>query len=136
MTDPRIIELAALSPLEYDHRREQAAKDIDIRVTTLDNMVKAEQRKSDSATGFSLREIEPCSEPVDGDALLDNITQAVRRYLVLPPNGAEVIALWVITAHAFNGFQISPRLHVRSSVCRSWHCPMAPRSAISPTTGA
>ena len=38
----------------------------------------------------------------------------MRRYLVLPPNGAEVIALWVIAAHAFNGFQISPRLNIRS----------------------
>jgi putative DNA primase/helicase len=83
MTDPRIIELASLSALEYEH-------------------------------GFSLREVEVWPESVDGDALLDSITQAVRRYLVLPPNGAEVIALWAVAAHAFNGFQISPRLHVRS----------------------
>ncbi|MEE9250363.1 MAG: DUF3631 domain-containing protein [Alphaproteobacteria bacterium] len=87
---------------------------MDIRVSVLDRMVRAEQRKSEDASGFSLREVEPWTEPVDGGALLDSITQAVRRYLVLPPNGAEVIALWVIAAHAFNGFQISPRLHVRS----------------------
>ena len=56
--------------------------------------------------------------PVDGDALLDSITQAVCRYLVLPPDGAETVALWAIAAHAFNCFQISPRLHVRSPLPR------------------
>ena len=114
MTNQIIIELAALSMLEYEQRREPVAKDMGIRVFVLDRMVRAEQRKSEDASGFSLREVEPWPEPVDGDALLDSITQAVRRYLVLPPNGAEVIALWVIAAHAFNGFQISPRLHIRS----------------------
>ncbi len=114
MIDQRIIELATLSTLEYEQRRDQAAKDMNIRVSVLDRMVRAEQRKSEDASGFSLREVEPWPEPVDGDALLDGISQAVRRYLVLPPNGAEVIALWVIAAHAFNGFQISPRLHIRS----------------------
>ncbi len=115
MIDQRIIELAGLSTLDYEQRRKQAVKELGIeRVSVLDRMVRAEQRKSDDASGFSLREIEPWPEPVDGDALLDSITQAVRRYLVLPPNGAEVVALWIIAAHAFNGFQISPRLHIRS----------------------
>ncbi len=114
MTDQRIIDLAALPPLEYEQRYKQAAKELGIRVSALDRMVRAEQRASEDTAGFSLREVEPWPEPVDGDALLDSITLAVRRYLVLPPNGAEVIALWVIAAHAFNCFQISPRLHFRS----------------------
>ena len=114
MTDQRIRDLAALPQLEYEQRYKQAAKDMNIRVSALDRMVRAEQRASEDTAGFSLHEVEPWPEPVAGDALLDSITQAVRRYLVLPPNGAEVIALWVIAAHAFNGFQISPRLHIRS----------------------
>ncbi len=115
MIDQRIIELAALSTLEYEQRRKQAAKELGIeRVSVFDRMVRAERRKSEDASGFSLHEVEPWPEPVDGDALLDSITHAVRRYLVLPPNGAEVIALWAVKAHAFNCFQISPRLHVRS----------------------
>ncbi len=109
-----IKRLAKLPTLEYEQQRDQVAKDIGIRVGALDRMVRAEQRESEDAAGFSLREVEPWPEPVDGDALLDSIAQAVRRYLVLPPNGAEVIALWVIAAHAFNDFQISPRLHFRS----------------------
>ncbi len=118
MTDQKITDLAALSTLEYEKRRDQAAKDMNIRVSVLDRMVRAEQRKSEDTSGFSLHEVEPWPEPVDGDALLDSIAHAVRRYLVLPPNGAEVVALWVIAAHAFNDFQISPRLHVRSPLPR------------------
>ena len=79
MTDQRIMGLAALPPLEYEQRREPAAKDMGIRVTALDRMVRAEQRKSEDAAGFSLREVEPWPEPVDGDALIDSITQAVCR---------------------------------------------------------
>ena len=109
-----IKRLAKLPQLKYEQQRDQVAKVIGILVGALDRLVRAEQRKSEDAAGFSLREVEPWPEPVDGDALLDGITQAVRRYLVLPPNGAEVISLWVIAAHAFNGFQISPRLHIRS----------------------
>ncbi len=109
MINQRIIELSALSTLEYEQRRKPAAKELGIeRVSALDRMVRAEQRKSEDAAGFCLREVEPWPEPVDGDALLDSITRAVRRYLVLPPDGAEVIALWAIAAHAFNGFQIIP----------------------------
>ncbi len=100
MIDHRIIELATLSTLEYEQRRKQAAKELGIeRVSVLDRMVRAEQRKSEDASGFSLREVEPWPEPVDGDALLDSIAQVVRRYLVLPPNGAEVLALWAIAAN-------------------------------------
>ena len=109
-----IKRLAQLPILEYERRREPAAQEMGIRVTVLDRLVRAEQRKSEDTSGFSLHEVEPWPESVDGDALLDHITLAVRRYLVLPPNGAEVIALWVIMAHGFNGFQISPRLHIRS----------------------
>ena len=59
MIDQRIIELATLSTLEYEQRRDQAAKDMNIRVSVLDRMVRAEQRKSEDASGFSLREVEP-----------------------------------------------------------------------------
>ncbi len=109
-----IKRLAKLPQLKYEQQRDQVAKDIGIRVGALDRMVRAEQRESEDAAGFSLREVESWPKPVNGDTLLDDIVLAVRRYLVLPPNGAEVIALWVIAAHAFNSFQISPRLHIRS----------------------
>ena len=67
MTDPKIIELAALSTLEYEQCRKQAAKELGIeRVSALDRMVRAEQRKSEDAAGFSLHEVEPWPEPVDG----------------------------------------------------------------------
>ncbi len=110
-----IQRLAALPIHEYERCRKAEAKRLDMRTSVLDKEVKSTRPRDDEGNDLGLTEPEPWSEEVDGDALLDSITQAVRRYLVLPPYGAEVIALWVIAAHAFNGFQIRPRLHVRST---------------------
>ncbi len=110
-----IKRLAILSPLEYERVRKPEAKRLKIdRVSVLDAAVKAARPQDSEGNDLGLTEPDPWPEPVDGDALLDNIVLVVRRYLVLPPNGAEAIALWVVAAHAFDCFQISPRLHIRS----------------------
>lgn len=58
--------------------------------------------------------LEPWPEEVDGGALLDAIVRVAREYLVLPPGGAEAIALWSLFAHAHDAFNISPILGVSS----------------------
>ena len=113
-----IQRLAALPTHEYERCRKPEAKRLSMRAPVLDKEVSSARPKDKEGNDLGLTEPDPWPEPVDGDALLDNIAQAVRRYLILPPNGAEVVALWVIAAHAFNYFQISPRLHVRSPLPR------------------
>ena len=51
---------------------------------------------------------------VDGAALLDEITDAIRRHVIMLPHAAEAIALWVVHTHLVERFLISPRLAVRS----------------------
>ena len=63
---------------------------------------------------LELPTIEPWPEPVNGAELLDNICNAVRRYLVLPDGSAEILALWAIHAHAFECFERTPRLAITS----------------------
>lgn len=53
------------------------------------------------AQGLGLEEVEPWPEPVDGAALLDELRQVLRRYVVLPPMAPETLALWVVHTYGF-----------------------------------
>jgi len=56
----------------------------------------------------------PWSQPANADELLNDLTQVFAQYLVLPPGAAEAIALWVLFTHAFEAFDVSPRLALLS----------------------
>lgn len=59
------------------------------------------------------------SEPIEGAALLDELTAAFRRHLILPPNSSEALALWVMFTHAFRVWVYSPRIAITSP---EWGC--------------
>jgi hypothetical protein len=114
-----VIRLAALSPIEYDRARETEAEALGVRVGTLDSEVGA-FRKSEVENGPDqlCAQIEPWPDPVDGAVLLDTLRDSVSSYLFLPSGAAEMIALWVLHAHAVEAFYFTPRLSVRSPVKR------------------
>ena len=108
--DDKIIDLAGLTPLEYEKRRRQEAKKLGVRMPVLDKVVQAERTKAEGKKGLQLADPEPWPERVDGDDLLDALVAAFRRYLALPDGAAEVLALWALHTHAFDLFQVTPRL--------------------------
>src|SRR3954470_3820182 len=58
--------------------------------------------KGGFGSGILAREdVEAWQEPVDGAALLDELCQALTRFVVLPKWGAEALALWVVHTYAF-----------------------------------
>ncbi len=69
--------------------------------------------------GQFLCKLEPSSELVDGAILLNALTAAIRRYVVLEGGAAEAVALWVLHTHALEAFLISPRLAITSVAMRS-----------------
>jgi len=83
-------------------------------VTLLDQLVKP--ARCDAAPGqgrpLDLTEPDPWPEEVDGDALLDEMSAAVRRFVVLDRFSADAVALWVVGVHAFDAWTIFPRLLV------------------------
>src|SRR5216684_4387286 len=56
----------------------------------------------------------PWPNPVDGAELLDEIAATFKRHLVLPPGGAETMALWVLFAHTLDAHDCAPRLLLTS----------------------
>jgi hypothetical protein len=118
-TDAAIKRLAKLTPIEYERERKSAAEKLGIgRVSVLDNAVKAARGENGDTKGqgrpLELPTIEPWPEPLNGADLLDDICNAVKRYLVLPEGSAEVLALWATHTHAFECFEHSPRLAITS----------------------
>jgi len=125
--DPQAISaeierLARLAPVDYDRTREAVAQRLGIRVTTLDGEVEKQRRtlglssaeKITSGRVVTLPTPEPHGGPVNGAALLDELVHAIRRYVALPDQCAEAIALWVLFAHSLDAFQASPRLVFKS----------------------
>lgn len=111
-------ELAVLSPVEYDRQRKQAAKELGIRETTLDDEIKKRRpkEKTDSRGGGALKlpTHEPWPDPVDGNALANELATAFSRYLALEDGAATAMALWVVHTHAFDAAHITPRLAITS----------------------
>jgi putative DNA primase/helicase len=117
MREETVARLAALPALEYDQIREAEAARLKVRVVTLDEAVKKARGQSgaeDSTSPDFLTDPEPWPEPVNADKLLDDITHVARAHLVLPKGAAEVIALWVLHAHAHHCSGISPVLGITS----------------------
>ncbi len=109
--------LSALSPLEYDRERKDTAKALNCRPETLDKLVKALRPTHEGGLqgrGIDLGTIEPWPEPVNGAEVLNEVAEAISRYLALGPGEADVLAIWSAHAHAFEAFDFSPRLNFSS----------------------
>lgn len=98
--DALLTELAALSLIAYDRRRDAAAKQLSVRVATLDATVAARRPRQEEPDGVGtpvlFTDPEPWPESVDGALLLDDLSTLYTRYVVLPQGGADMLALWTV----------------------------------------
>lgn len=99
--------LARLSPLEYDKVRKEEAAALGVRPGTLDAEVKA-MRKQTAADDTPFEEVEPWPGPVDGAALLDQITATVRRFIICSQETAQAVSLWVALTWFVDVVQVAP----------------------------
>lgn len=113
--EAEIIRLSELDPIKYEQRRKDAAKELGIRATALDREVQRRRQATEEAEGaIDFADPERWPYRVEGAELLDELTAAASRHLVLPAGAAEAIALWVVHSHAHDSARISPILAVTS----------------------
>src|SRR6516162_2519223 len=146
--DEKIDELARLSAIEYERRRERAAKDLGVRISILDEEVKTCRTRlalKAEPPLFPHWHVEAWPEAVDGNALIRDIMRRLQRHVVLAPAQALTAALWIIMAWAHAGAAIySPILMTTSAEADSGKTTLlnlvgflAPRSLSTvETTGA
>lgn len=115
-----IARLAALDPVAYDREREDAAKKLGVRVSTLDAEVERARPRPIEAPGrgVSLTKVEPWTQPVDTAAILDELAAAIRGHVILPPSAVDAVALWIAHTWVHGRFQHTPRLSITSPVKR------------------
>jgi putative DNA primase/helicase len=122
--DAELERLARLSPLEYGRARKEAAKRLGVTVEILTAAVAANRSKlgignpGQQGRALDLPAPEPWPKPVDGAELLDDITAAIQRHVVMTEHTARGCALWCLHTYLLDCFLISPRLAIRSATHR------------------
>lgn len=110
----RLAELAEFSDIDYERIRKSEAERLGFRASALDDARKklrlAAGKSSGSGSDLVFESIEPWPEPVDGDALVDEIEECFERHVVLPAGGKTACALYAIYTHSHDAFPISPLL--------------------------
>ena len=74
-----IQRLATLPTIEYERCRKAEAERLDMRKSVLDKEVRSARSSDSQENDLGLTDPDPWPEEVDGDDLLDSITQAVQR---------------------------------------------------------
>ena len=121
-----IVEAAALlGPGHYDRIKDQLAKSLGIGVRTLNGLVRPARlrlalpvEEEPGAARFVLAEAEPWDHQVDAQALFDEIVAALSRHVVLKPEQAVAVALWIMLSWLFERFKILPQLLLTSPIKR------------------
>jgi putative DNA primase/helicase len=113
-----IARLAALSAINYEQQRQASAKLLEMRVGVLDQLVAAARPPSSETTGqgtpLNIAEILPWPDPVQGEALVDDVVKAIRSHVILTEDQALAVTLWCLHTHAFESADISARLNLYS----------------------
>ncbi len=127
--DGEITRLSRLDHLEYERQRKTQAEKLGMRLGALDKEVQRRRRNwgegdtAEEPAGQGRRVVipvvDPWPNPVDGSGLLDAITTGIRQYLVLEPHQADAITLFSVFTHAFDAFEVAPKLVVKSAQKRS-----------------
>src|SRR5208282_2889163 len=61
-----------------------------------------------------VRKTEKWPEAVEGAALLDELAESVRRFVVMPRHEAEAVALWILHTYAFEAREVTAYLGIES----------------------
>lgn len=100
--------LAAMKKLDYVQVRKATAKQYDIPVGMLDDLIREAQQESESTSDDMFVEPEPWPEPVNGSELLSEIDRTIRRFIVCEPETAQAASLWIVMTWLMDVVKVAP----------------------------
>jgi putative DNA primase/helicase len=116
--------LKSKSQADYERLAVRLKKEARVRLATLESAMRAQAgskgETSDGLPGKPLKfdVIEPWSEPVDGAALLTELSGAIGAYVVMDAYQRDACALWAVFAHAHDLRDYAPLLIAKSAIKR------------------
>jgi putative DNA primase/helicase len=109
LPDAEVIQkLATLNSIEYDRQREAQAKTLGVRASTLDKEVKAIKGAEKEAGRLPFANIEPYPYPIEPAQLLDDVSGAIRQFIVLDEYQAHAAALWCALTYFIEVVEVAP----------------------------
>jgi hypothetical protein len=120
-SDPKLLDLNAeitrlqsLPQLDYEVQRVAAAKQLRMRVSTLDKVVRC-RNGVDGRKAPAVAVVERVSSPVNGAKLLDDVATFVGRFLAHPSVYTHIAhVLWIGHTHFMDCWESTPRLAAMS----------------------
>jgi hypothetical protein len=106
-----IARMATLSPLAYDRVRKDVAAALKTSATVLDKEVALARREGATDSGETQQpfaDIEPHPQPIDPAALLNEVSETIRRYIVLDAEQADAMALWAAFTWFIDVVKVAP----------------------------
>lgn len=111
------LDRLALEKLVLDTLAEQRIKNVRALVRTALGLG-AKAKPTEAAPPALVRDDEPWDEPVDTAEILDCTAALVRRYIALPAESADGVALWVAGAWSIKAAPIFPMLLITAAAMR------------------
>jgi putative DNA primase/helicase len=109
--DIEVAKLAKLTAAQYERKRKDAAKRLNMRASVLDNLVHAARKKTEKEdTSDIFAPIEPSATPIEGDALFCAVEARIRQHIAADDAIFTVATLWIGFAWAHDAFIHSPIL--------------------------
>ena len=103
-----VAELASLSPLDYDLKRKDVAKDLGVQVKTLDAEVKTARSDVFEPSSMVFPKITPYSESIPPADLFNEIANTIQSFVVLDDEQALAMALWIAMTWVVDVLKVAP----------------------------
>ena len=115
--DELIANLAKMEPgIKFARERAKLAKDLGVRSSDIDAEVKACREDAEIAPLYGHWIVEPWPEPVDGNSLLRDIINRIKRHVVISDDGVLAVALWLMMSWVHDEVAMhSPILNINSA---------------------
>ena len=116
LTNEVIVNLAAMTPLQYAQELGRTAKKHKISIRLLEKAVEAVRVEKETETLLEPHwEVTPSAEPVNAAKLIADIKARISRHVAMPEHVALVVALWIAQTWIHNHATYSPILLVTSA---------------------
>jgi putative DNA primase/helicase len=120
-----VLRLSQLSKAQYETERKAKAKQLNMRAPVLDDIVDnlrplelGSSNAKMQGSKIEFEQIDPWPEAVDGEVLITDMIEAIRKHVILSKHQAQGVSLWIVHTYLMEVAEHAPRLQIKSPTKR------------------